>query len=341
MIREALESLVMRRDLSEAEAAVAMEEIMEGRATPALLGAFLVALRMKGETAEEVAGFARTMRAKALRVEPPGQVVDTCGTGGDGQGTFNISTAAAFVAAGAGVAVAKHGNRAASSKCGSADVLEAAGVKIDLTPEQVRACLEEVGIGFMFAPAFHPAMRHAAPTRRELGIATVFNILGPLCNPAGAQHQVLGVARSQLVEVISEALLRLGAAHVLVVHSQDGVDELTLSAPSVVSELRNGKLRRYTVEPEALGLAQAPLAALRGGSAEENAAALRRVLEGAPGPLRDVVLLNAAAALVAGDRVGDLREGLELARASVDSGAALAKLEGLIKVSQRFATVSA
>lgn len=336
MIREALEALVARRDLSEAEAAAVMEEIMEGQATPALLGAFLVALRMKGETAEEVAGFARTMRAKALRVEPPGLVVDTCGTGGDGQGTFNISTAAAFVVAGAGLAVAKHGNRAASSKCGSADVLEAAGVKIELTPEQVRACLEEVGIGFMFAPAFHPAMRHAAPTRRELGVATVFNILGPLCNPAGARHQVLGVARPGLVDVISEALLRLGAAHVLVVHSQDGVDELTLSAPSVVSELRDGELRRYRVEPETLGLAKAPLSALRGGSAEENAAALRRVLQGEAGPLRDVVLLNAAAGLVAGDCAADLREGLELARASVDSGAALAKLEGLIRVSQRF-----
>jgi len=338
MIREALDALVNRRDLTEEEAAGVMEEIMEGQAPPALLGAFLVALRMKGETPDEIAGLARVMRAKALRVETDGPVVDTCGTGGDGQGTFNISTAAAFVVAGAGLTVAKHGNRAASSQCGSADVLEALDVKIELTPAQVRACLDEVGFGFMFAQAFHPAMRHAAPTRRELGTRTVFNILGPLCNPAGARHQLIGVARPELVDLVSEALLRLGAKHVLVVHGEQGVDELVLSGPSIVAELQGGAIRRYTTDPQDLGLARTPLAALAGGTAQENAATMRHVLAGETGPIRDAVLLNAAAAIVAGDHAGDLRQGLALARVSLESGAALSKLDGLIKASQRFAS---
>ena len=337
MIREALETLVSRRDLTETEAAAVMEEIMEGQATPSQLGGFLLALRMKGETPDEIAGLARVMRAKALRVETAGPVVDTCGTGGDGQGTFNISTAAAFVVAGAGLAVAKHGNRAASSQCGSADVLEALGVKIDLTPEQVRACLDDIGIAFMFAQTFHPAMRHAAPTRRELGTRTVFNVLGPLCNPAGARHQVLGVARPELVDLVSQALLRLGATHVLVVHGEEGVDELVLNGPSIIAELDGGAIRRYTIDPDGFGLARAPLSALAGGTAQENAATMRRVLVGDAGPIQDAVLLNAAAAIVAGDRAGDLREGLALARASLASGAALTKLDGLIKASQKFA----
>ncbi len=337
MIREALEALVSQRDLTEEEAAAVMDEIMEGQTTPSQLGAFLVALRMKGETPNEIAGLARVMRAKALRVETAGPVVDTCGTGGDGQGTFNISTAAAFVVAGAGLAVAKHGNRAASSRCGSADVLEALGVKIELTPEQVRACLDEVGIGFMFAQAFHPAMRYVAPTRRDLGTRTVFNILGPVCNPAGAQHQLVGVARPELVDLVSEALLRLGAKHVLVVHGEQGVDELVLSGPSIVAEMQGGNVRRYAIDPDHLGLSPSPLSALAGGTAAENARTMRQVLTGQPGAIRDAVLLNAGAAIVAGDRAGDLAEGLTIARASLDSGAALSKLEGLIKASQRFA----
>lgn len=337
MIREAIEMLVAGKDLSRPEAAQVMGEIMAGDATPAQFGAFVTALRLKGETAAEIAGMAEVMREKANRVEYPGPLVDTCGTGGDASGSFNVSTAAAFVVAGAGLTVAKHGNRAMSSACGSADVLEALGVKLELAPDQVAACLDQAGIGFMFAPAFHPAMRFAAGPRREIGIRTVFNILGPLTNPAGAQHQVLGVADPAMAPKMAEVLQHLGSPHSLVVHGTDGLDEVSISAPTRVWELKDGAIREYTVSPEDLGLPRAPREAIRGGTAQENAAVLRSVLGGAPGPIRDMVTLNAAAALAAADAAPDLKSGLERARASIDSGEALRRMEALVRVSQSFA----
>ncbi len=333
-IREAIQKVVEGGSLTQEEAAAVMDEMMEGQATPAQIGAFLIALRLKGETVEEIAGLARTMRAKAHRVPISDAVVDTCGTGGDNAGTFNISTTAAFVVAGVGVKVAKHGNRAMSSGCGSADVLEALGVKINLSPEGVRHCLDQVGVGFMFAQTFHPAMRHVAGARREIGVRTVFNILGPLTNPAGAADQVIGVADAALAPKMVAALQLLGAHHVLLVHGQDGLDELSLSAPSTVWELKEGRVREYVVTPEETGLGRAPRVALAGGTAQDNAAILRGVLGGEAGPRRDVVLLNAAAALVAADRARDLREGVYLAARSLDSGWARQKLEGLIALSQ-------
>jgi anthranilate phosphoribosyltransferase len=311
-----------------------MEEIMEGKATPAQLGAFLTALRIKGETAEEIAGLASVMRAKATRVLITEPVLDIVGTGGDGANTFNISTTAAFVAAGAGLKVAKHGNRAASSQCGSADVLEALGVRIELNAEQVQRCIEQVGIGFMFAPAFHPAMKYAAVPRREIGIRTVFNILGPLTNPASARAQVLGVADRMLVEKMALALKGLGCHHALVVHGEDGLDEITINGQTQVYEVKDGSIKIYSISPEDLSLARADLSSLRGGTVTENAAILRSVLTGAPGPRRDVVLMNAAAALLAGDRVDTLQQGVALAGEVIDSGHALAKLERLIEFSQ-------
>jgi anthranilate phosphoribosyltransferase len=334
MIREAIGALVSGRSLTVEEAASVMEEIMEGKATPAQLGAFLTALRIKGETAEEIAGLASVMRAKATRVLIAEPVLDIVGTGGDGANTFNISTTAAFVAAGAGLKVAKHGNRAASSQCGSADVLEALGVRIELNAEQVQRCIEQVGIGFMFAPAFHPAMKHAAVPRREIGIRTVFNILGPLTNPASARAQVLGVADRMLVEKMALALKGLGCHHALVVHGEDGLDEITINGQTQVYEVKDGSIKIYSISPEDLSLARADLSSLRGGTVTENAAILRSVLTGAPGPRRDVVLMNAAAALLAGDRVDTLQQGVALAGEVIDSGHALAKLERLIEFSQ-------
>jgi len=338
MIREAIEAIVNRGlSLGEEEAARVMEEIMTGRATPAQMGAFLTALHIKGETVDEIVGMARVMRARAQRVHVDGALVDTCGTGGDARGTFNISTAAAFVAAGAGAKVAKHGNRAMSSRCGSADVLEALGAKLDLTPEQVRRCIEEVGVGFIFAPSFHPAMKFASGPRREIGIRTVFNILGPLTNPAGARRQVLGVAEAALAEKMAQALLRLGCQHALVVHGEDGLDELTITGPSLVHEVRDGRIRSYTIAPEEVGLRRAGIEALRGGSPQENAAALREILRGRAGPLRDIVLLNAGAALVVAEKAGSLREGVAMAAAAIDSGAARRCLEHFIELTRSFA----
>jgi len=338
MIREAIDAIVNQgRSLSEEEAAAVMGEIMSGEATPAQLAAFLVALRLKGETVEEIAGMARVMRAKALRVPFEGvPLLDTCGTGGDGMGTFNVSTAAAFVAAGAGAVVAKHGNRAMTSHCGSADVLEALGVKIDLPPEGVAHCLREVGIGFMFAPTFHPAMRFAAGPRREIGVRSVFNILGPLTNPAGARAQVLGVADATIGEKMIEVLGRLGCRHALVVHGEDGLDEMTLGSPTLVYELEEGDIRSYRVRPEEVGLRQASGQAVKGGSPEENAAAMRAVFGGEQGPLRDIVLLNSAAALVAVDKAATLTEGVTLAAQTIDSGAAGEKLDRFIEVTSSF-----
>jgi len=334
MINEAIAALVSGRSLAADDAAQVMEEIMQGEATPAQFGAFVTALRLKGETVDEIVGLARTMRARAIPVTIDGLVVDTCGTGGDGSQTFNISTTAAFVAAGAGLKVAKHGNRAMSSQCGSADVLEALGVKIDLNAEQVQRCLQEIGIGFMFAPAFHPAMKYAAVPRREIGIRTVFNILGPLTNPAGAKAQVLGVADESLVEKLALALQQLGCHHALVVHGEDGLDEITISGKTHVCELKGGHIVNYIIEAENLGLTGASSDSLKGGSAKENADMLRNILSGAAGPQRDAVLMNTAAVLLAGDKVETLRRGVELAQKTIDGSHALNKLEKLIELSQ-------
>lgn len=334
MIKEAIQALASGRSLTMEEAATVMEEIMRGEATPAQIAAFVTALRLKEETVDEIVGLVKTMRSKAIPVTVDEPVVDTCGTGGDGLQTFNISTAAAFVAAGAGLKVAKHGNRAMSSHCGSADVLEALGVKIDLNAEQVQRCLEEVGIGFMFAPAFHPAMKYAAAPRREIGIRTVFNILGPLTNPAGAKAQVLGVADGSLVEKLALVLQSLGCQRAIVVHGEDGLDEITLTGKTQVCELKDGRTKSYSISPEDFGLPRADLGSLRGGTADENATLLRNILAGAPGHQRDVVLMNAAAALVVGDRSPSLQQGVALAREVIDSGHALAKLEQLIEFSQ-------
>ena len=336
-IREAIDQVVSGRSLSMEDASAVMRQVMEGEATPAQLGSFLTGLRIKGETAQEIAGMAAVMREFALRVHVDGPLIDTVGTGGDGQNTFNISTATAFVAAAAGLKVAKHGNRAASGTCGSADVLEALGVKIDLPPEGVARCIEEVGVGFMFAPVFHPAMRHAAPVRREIGIRTVFNILGPLTNPAGAQTQLLGVAFPELGEIMAEVLRMLGSHRAMIVHGHGGMDELSLSGDSTVWEVREGALNRWIVRVEDTGLPETPVSAIRSGTKEENAATMRRIFQGETGPVRDVVLLNSAGVLMAGDLAGTVREGVETAAGIIDSGAALAKLDALVELSQAVA----
>jgi anthranilate phosphoribosyltransferase len=333
MIRDAISAAVAARDLTEEEAAGVMEEIMSGEATPAQLAAFLTALRLKGETVDEIAGMARVMRAKACRVACEGALLDTCGTGGDASGTFNVSTAAAFLAAAAGARVAKHGNRAMSSRCGSADVLEALGAKIELSPEGASSCLDATGFCFMFAPRFHPAMRFAAGPRREIGIRTVFNILGPLCNPAGASRQVLGVADASLGEKMAQALGRLGCERALIVHGDEGLDELSPAGPSQVWEVTENSVRRFQITPSDAGLAVHLLSSVSGGTAEENARMLRSVLGGEPGALRDFTLLNAAAALLAFDLASDLVEGAAKAMNAIDSGGALEKLDRFIEVS--------
>ena len=334
MIRDAIEKLIRGADLSQEEAAQVMEEIMTGEATPAQFGAFVIGLRLKGETVDEMTGLAAVMRDKSLRVDFSGPSVDTCGTGGDNLGTFNISTVAAFVVAGAGIAVAKHGNRAMTSKSGSADVLEKQGIKIDLGPEGVKQCMEEVGIGFMFAPRFHPAMKFAVQPRREIGVRTVFNILGPLTNPAGAEAQVLGVPTDSVGEKMVQVLQRLGSERAIVVHAEDGLDEISLNSNTNVWELKDRSIKHYTIGPDDLGLAPASLQSLAGGSVEENADTMTEVLKGASGPRRDVVVANAAGGIVAGGKAADLREGVQLAQGSIDSGRALEKLELLREVSQ-------
>ncbi len=335
MLVEAIRKAEARENLTRREAEAAMEELLSGRAGDAQIVSLLAALRAKGETVEELVGFATAMRRHAQPVfnsgrRPDGRLVDTCGTGGDAKGTFNISTAAAFVVAGAGARVAKHGNRSFSSKCGSADVIEALGVHLDVPPERVGAAIEQVGIGFLFAPKVHTAMRHAAAARRQLGGRTVFNLLGPLTNPAGASVQVLGVFAARLTEPLASALAALGVERAFVVHGADGLDEISLSGETYVAEVRNGKVRSYTVAPEDFGLPRASLEALRGDDAAENACIIRGILSGELGPRRDVVLANAAAALMAVQLAGDLLEGVRIAAASIDSGAARVKLEALI-----------
>jgi len=334
MLQPYIAQLVKRQHLTDTQAEEAMRGIMSGEATPAQIGAYLIALRMKGETPEEILGSARAMRAFAtpvpLRTQAP--LVDTAGTGGDGRHTFNISTAAAFVVAGAGRRVAKHGNRAASSQCGSADVLAALGVNLDLSPEQVARCIEEIGIGFLFAPRFHPAMKHAIGPRREIGQRTIFNLLGPITNPAGATHQLIGVAEEDLTQTLAEVLGALGGNAAFVVHGFGGLDELTTAGPNRVSHLHHGQVETYTLDARAFGLRPATLDDLRGGSPEDNARIIRAILSGKDrSPRRDVVLFNAAAALAV--ESGDFATALREAEESLKSGAALQRLEALIAFS--------
>lgn len=344
MILEALHQVANhRRSLDRDEARAVMSEILGGGATDAQIAALLVALHMKGETVEEIVGFAQAIRAAATPLEisrnsaldvsgtERDALVDTCGTGGDASGTFNISTATALTVAGAGVRVAKHGNRSVTSKCGSADVVEALGVKIDLPAERVAACLDQIGIAFLFAPAMHSAMKHVQPARRELRLRTVFNLLGPLTNPAHASAQVVGVYSSDLVEKVAEALRLLGLWRALVVHGMDGLDEITITGATKIAEVREGAVRKYEVMPELFGMKRAPMESIAGGDAVENAAIIRAILSGEKSPRRDVVLLNAAAALVAAGRADSILDGLPAAADSIDSGAAAQKLQRLVE----------
>lgn len=333
MIKEAITLLVQDIHLSEAEMSECMREIMDGKATDAQIGAFLTALRIKGETVEEITGAARIMREKAATIKAPEGVVDTCGTGGDMSHTFNISTAAAIVVAAAGVPIAKHGNRSVSSKSGSADVLEALGVKIDLAPDKVEKCLFETGFGFLFAPIFHPAMKYAVGPRKEIGIRTIFNILGPLTNPAGAKRQVLGVFSDKLIETLASVLGNLGAEDTMVVHGEDGLDEITISDGTKVSRYKDGNVDTFYVTPEDFGIERADVESLVGGDKDENAGILRSILKGEKGPRRDVVLMNSAAALVVGGKTDDFREAMFIASDAIDSGKAHRKLQEIIKAS--------
>jgi anthranilate phosphoribosyltransferase len=336
-IKQAIARVVTRQDLDENEMVAVMNEIMGGAATPAQIGSFMTALRMKGETVAEITGAVRVMRQKATPIDTGvdmvhgGILVDTCGTGGDSSGTFNVSTTSAFVVAGAGVAVAKHGNRSVSSHCGSADVLEAAGVSLNLTPEQIGRCVREVGIGFLFAPALHGAMKYAIGPRREIGIRTIFNILGPLTNPAGANVQVLGVFAAELTEPLAEVLGRLGSRRALVVHGEGNLDELTVTGSTRISDLNEGKVRTYTITPEELGLPRAVLSDLKGGATGQEAAKqMRAILEGEQGPKRDMLLINSGAALMAAGVAPDLPTGVREAAAIIDSAKAIAKLDQLV-----------
>jgi len=343
MIVEAIRKVVEGKDLTRDEAFAVMDSIMSGQATDAQIAAFLTALRMKGETVEELVGFARVMREKVSLVKTRHRVqaslsgtdremlVDTCGTGGDATGTFNVSTATAFVVAGAGIPVAKHGNRSVSSLCGSADVVEALGVNLDLPPDRVGRCIDEVGIGFCYAPLLHKAMKYVMLARKEIRIRTVFNILGPLTNPAKAAAQIIGVYDGRLTEVMARVLSELGSVRAFVVHGADGLDEISNTGESLVAEVRDNKVRTYTVRPEDFGLPRCTLADLQGGSVADNAEIIRRILKGERGPRRDIVVLNAGAAIVAGGKAGELGEGLRLAAESIDSGAALQRLERLVE----------
>lgn len=335
-ITDALKRLLAGRALTRAEARAALGFVLDGKATDAQIGAFLASLRVRGETVPEIVGFAQALRARLTPVRVKRRpLLDTCGTGGDGAGTFNISTTVAFIAAGAGAAVAKHGNRAVSSRSGSADVLEALGVRTNLPPARAAACVERLGVGFLFAPSHHPGFARVGPVRRQLGARTVFNLLGPLANPAGAPRQLLGVYSTALVKPVAQALLALGAERAFVVSSRDGLDEVSLSAPTVVATLKGGRVTLSEFKPESVGLKRRPLSALAGGDARRNAVILREVLSGKKGAPRDACLLNASAALQAAGLARDWREGLALAARSVDSGRALAALAGLVGMSAR------
>jgi len=336
-LKDALRRIVAGKDLTRDEAESVMRRVMEGEATPALLGALLAAMHAKGESVDEIAGFASALRAFAVPVRLSRDAIDTCGTGGDGSGTFNISTVAAIVCAAAGVPVAKHGNRAASSACGSADVLEALGVRIDLGAGEVARCVDEVGIGFMFAPRFHPAMRHAAPVRTELGIRTVFNVLGPLANPAGVRRQLLGVATASLAERMARVLAALGAERVLVAHGDDGLDEISPCGPTRLFELRDGRVSERTIHPEDVKLAPARREEIAGADAGRNRAIAENVLSGAKGGARTAVLLNAGAALYVGGAADSIAEGVGLAARTIDQGIARDTLARFVARSQALA----
>ncbi|MDR1727417.1 MAG: anthranilate phosphoribosyltransferase [Acidobacteriota bacterium] len=349
---DGIQRVVTGRHLTRAEAESLMEAIMTGQATDAQIASLLTALRMKCETVDELTGFARVMRDKAARVQTRAGVgaslsgtdremlIDTCGTGGDATGTFNISTATAFVVAGTGVRVAKHGNRSVSSLCGSADVVEALGVRLDLAADDVARCIDEVGIGFLYAPLLHDAMRYVVIARREMKIRTVFNLLGPICNPANATAQVLGVYGEDLTELMAQVLCELGTQHALVVHGADGLDEITITGETKISEANAGKVRTYYVTPEDFGIARAPIRAIQGGGAQENAAIIRDILADKDGPKKDVVLLNAAAGLVVGGKASGLRDGIALARESIGSGKAMECLQRLVELSHRLGSRS-
>ncbi len=333
----AIRAVTERRDLSAEEMTEVMRAIMTGGATPAQIGGFLIGLRMKGETVDEITAAAQVMRELASRVAVSGaHVVDTCGTGGDARGTFNVSTCSAFVAAAAGAQVAKHGNRSVSSRSGSADVLEAASVNLNLTSGQVTRCLHEVGVGFMFAPLHHGAMKHAIGPRREMGVRTVFNLLGPLTNPAGAPNQVVGVFSPHWLEPLARVLQRLGSRHVLVVHGEDGIDEITIGAPTQVAELKDGRISRMTLTPEQFGMTRTDIAALVVEDAQQSLVMLRAVLADQPGPARDIVSLNAGAAIYAAGLAGTLAAGVAKAREVIASGAAQQKLDALVKLTNEF-----
>jgi len=331
MIKDALAKLADRTDLSSQEAETVMAEIMDGAATPAQIAAYLMGLRQKGETVDEIVGSVKAMRSRAIRISVGAKiVVDTCGTGGDGAHTFNISTTAALVAAGAGITVAKHGNRSVSSQSGSADLLTALGVKIDLAPNRVADCIDEVGVGFLFAPLYHEAMKHCAGPRQDMGIRTLLNVLGPLANPAGATHQVLGVYDAKLTEILGRVLLELGIQHSLVIHGMDGLDEITLSDRTKISEGKGGVVSSYFIAPEEFDLKRVSRKELAGGGPKDNARITQDILRGKKGPKRDIVCLNAAAAMVVGQKAKTLKDGVRLAQQTIDSGAAAEKLDRLI-----------
>ncbi len=332
-IQQAIARLVAGANLTEPEMVDVMNQVMTGEATPIQVGAFLTALRIRGETVAEVTGAARVMREKAVHVDAgEGCVLDTCGTGGDGKNTFNISTTVAFVVAAAGITVAKHGNRAVSSGSGSADVLGALGVKIDVPTEMVERCLREVGLGFLFAPLLHGAMRYAAAPRREVGIRTIFNLLGPLTNPARASHQLIGIYDGALLETVAQVLGNLGSERAMVVHGEEGLDEISLGGPTAVAEWKDGAVTRYTLDPEEFGFERCPAERLTASDPAECAAMVTAVLEGEPGPARDVVLINSGAALCVGERVSTLAGGIDMARERIDSGAALDTLRHLVRL---------
>lgn len=340
MIKEAIAKIVDGRDLTRKEMIGCMDEIMTGQATQAQIGSFITALRLKGETVEEITGAAMVMREKAARIDIDKNgtvaVVDTCGTGGSGTNAFNISTTTAFVVSGAGLKVAKHGNRGVSSQCGSADVIKALGVNVDIPPDKVKECIEKVGIGFLFAPLFHSAMKHAIGPRREIGIRTIFNILGPLTNPAGANCQVLGVYRGELTEPLANVLKNLGSRRAFVVHGvTDSLDEITVTGKTKISELKNKKVKTYYVKPQDFGMKTAKLEDIKGGSIEDNVRIVKDILNGKKGPMQDVVLLNASAALVAGGVSSDFKKGIKSAKESIESGKAIEKLEKLVEFSNK------
>ncbi len=350
MVKEAISKIVLRQDLTEKEAIEVMTEIMSGQATEAQIAAFITGLRLKGETIEEITGCARVMREYATVIRPRcapvdierdeinldrETIIDTCGTGGDKTNTFNVSTSAAFIAAGAGLRVAKHGNRAVSSRCGSADVLSELGVNLEVTPEKVEECIDSVGIGFLYAPMLHGAMKHAIGPRRQIGIRTIFNVLGPLTNPAGAKAQVLGVYEPRLTEVLANVLLKLGSDHAFVVHGKDAMDEISITGETQISELSKAQVTTYTVSPEDFGIRPCRLADIGGGDAAENAAIIRRILDGEKGPRRDIACLNAAAAIAAGNKASTIKAGLVLAYEAIDSGNAREKLERLVEITNK------